>query len=175
MLPQSIMPMHIKLVSNRDSCYRSMVPMMWGIGLGWIMVGAGVLAGSLAFAHNQYYSLGLVVPAFIFALYLIFNTYNLIRQSTCEYIIEITDHDAAFSKIDHWQKKKTNQSILLADIKYAEYYPYLDSASIIFHTSYSDIEMPLWPMGNHARDAVDFLAGTGVKVIDVQSDEAIPD
>jgi hypothetical protein len=65
--------------------------------------------------------------------------------------------------------------VLLADIIYAEYYPYLDSASIIFHTSNSDFEMPLWPMGKHAQDAIDFLTGTGVKVVDVQSDEVIPD
>jgi hypothetical protein len=169
------MPMYIKLVSDRNNCYWNMMPMILGIGLGWLMVAGGLFAASLAFAHNQYFACGLAAPSFIFALYLIFNTYNLIRQSNCDYIIEISDHDAAFSKIDHWQKKKTNQSILLADIKYAEYYPYLDSASIILHTSSSDIEMPLWPMGKHARDAVDFLTGMGVKVVDVQSDEAIPE
>jgi hypothetical protein len=169
------MSTYIKLVSDKDHYYRYLMPMAWGIGFGWIMVGAALVASSLAFLHYQYLALTLVLPVFIFALFLAVNTYDLIRQSNCDYVIEISDHDATLSKTDCWQKKKTCKSILLADIKYAEYYPYLDSASIIFHTSNSDFEMPLWPMGRHARDAVDFLAGTSVKVVDVQSDEVIPD
>lgn len=175
MVIESFKPMYIKLVSDRDSYYQSMIPMWFGISLGWIMVGAGIFAGYLAFGHNQYVSLAFVLPAFLFAGFLIFHIYNLIRQSNCDYIFEITNQDAVFCKIDRLKKKKTFQLILLDDIKYAEYYPYLDSASIIFHTPYAEIEEPLWPMGKHAQDVVDFLTGMGVKVVDVQSDEAIPD
>ena len=175
MLPPLIRPEHLTLVSDKDSCNRGMAPMLLGICFGWIMVAAAILISCLAFAHIQYFALSFILPAFIFALFLIANTYNLIRQSNCDYVFEITNHDAAFCKIDRLQRKKTMELVLLSDIKYAEYYPYLDSASIIFHTAYADTEVPLWPMGKHAQDAVDFLVGAGVKVIDVQSDEAIPE
>jgi hypothetical protein len=75
---------------------------------------------------------------------------------------------------DRKAKKKGTQMLLLADVIYAEYYPYNDSASIIFHTNYARMEVPLWPMGERAQDVVDFLDGRGVRVINVQSDDSMP-
>ncbi len=64
--------------------------------------------------------------------------------------------------------------VLLDDVKFAEYYPYCDDSSVIFHAPYTDMEVPLWPMGLHAQDILDFLKGRGVHVINVQSDEKFP-
>lgn len=168
-------PKKIKLVSNREACYRSIKPMLFGIVLGWVMVAAGIYASYLAIEHNQYFALTIGLPALVFAGFLSFITYTLIRQSSCEYSLEITEHDAVFSKIDHLKKKTITKFVLLADIKYVEYYPYLDSATIIFHTPYGNTEVALWPMGEHAQDVIDFLSGLGIKIVDVQSDDPIPD
>ncbi len=164
----------IKLVSDRRTCYRRVSPVLWGIAFGYLMVGAAIFAGLLAYVHNFYFALSLFFTGLGFAIFLGFLTYNLIRDACCDYILEITGHEAIFSKIDNWQKKRTDQLLLLTDIKYVEYYPYQDSASIIFHTPYIDMDVPLWPLGNHVQDILDFLEGAGVKVINVQSDESIP-
>ena len=164
----------IKLVSNRRSCYRSMTPSLCGIVFGYLMVGVSIVAGFFAYAHNYYFALSLFFTGIGFACFLGILTYNLIREANCDYILEITGQDAIFSKIDNWQKKRTDQLLLLTDIKYVEYYPYQDSASIIFHTPYIEMDVPLSPMGNHTQDVLDFLEGAGVKVVNVQSDESIP-
>jgi hypothetical protein len=89
--------------------------------------------------------------------------------------LELTDSEANLIVIDRLRKKRGVQMVLLDDITYAEYYPYRDSASIIFHTPYTDMDVPLWPMANQGRDVVDYLDGRGVKIINVQSDDPIPD
>ncbi len=175
MIPQESGPKHIKLVSNKKACYRSLAPMIFGILLGWTMVGTGIYASYLAIGHSKFLALTIGLPTAVFSGFLILITYTLVRQSSCQYVLEITDHDAAFSKIDPLKKKTVTKVVLLSDIKYVEYYPYLDSATIIFHTPYQDTEVALWPMGEHARDAIDFLSGLGVKIVDVQSDDPIPD
>jgi hypothetical protein len=164
----------IKLVSDRRSYYRKKIPVFWGIALGYLMVATAIIAGFLAYAHNYYFALSLFFIGLAFACCLGFLIYNLMREMFCDYILEINNQDAIFSKIDNWQNKRTDQLLLLTDIKYVEYYPYQDSASIIFHTSYIDMDVPLWPMGSHAQDILDFLEGAGIKVINVQSDESIP-
>ncbi len=138
------------------------------------MVGAAIVSGLLAYAHNRYFAFSLFFAGLVFACLLGFLTYNLIREAYCDYTLEINGQEAIFSKMDNWKKKRTDQLILLTDIKYVEYYPYQDSASIIFHTPYIDMDVPLWPMGSHGQDILDFLEGAGVKIINVQSDESIP-
>ena len=64
--------------------------------------------------------------------------------------------------------------VLLQDVLYAEYYPYPDSASIILHTAYSHVEVPLWPMGERGVDVVDYIAGCGIRVMNVQFDDKVP-
>ncbi len=65
--------------------------------------------------------------------------------------------------------------VLIDDVKYAEYYPYCDSSSMILHTSYAQMEVPLWPLGSRGTDVLDYLIGRGVRVVNVQSDDPIPE
>ncbi len=65
--------------------------------------------------------------------------------------------------------------VLLDDVSYGEYYPYGDSACVILHAPYCQMEVPLWPFGERGRDVIDFLTGRGIRVVDVQSDEQIPE
>jgi len=164
----------IKLVSNRKGCYQHVIPMLWGTGIGYIMVGTAFFGSYLVLQHNSYLALSLFIPALAFAILLGVVAYRLIADILCDYTLEISAEDVVFSKYDRLRKKQTNQLALLSDIKYVEYYPYQDSASIIFHTNDLDIDVPLWPLGGHVQDVVDFLTGAGVRVIDVQSDESIP-
>jgi hypothetical protein len=46
---------------------------------------------------------------------------------------------------------------------------------IILHAPYVDMEVPLWPLSGQGADVVDFLNGRGVNVVNVQSDDKIPD
>jgi len=91
-----------------------------------------------------------------------------------EYVLELTESEVVLVIIDRYAKKKTTQMLLLDDVIYAEYYPYPDSSTIIYHTEYALMEVPLWPMGDRGQDVVDFTEGRGVRVINVQSDESIP-
>jgi len=164
----------IKLVSNRKGYYQHTVPMLWGVCFGYLMVGITLFASYLASKHNNFFAFSLFVSALVFAVLLGVVVYRLIGDILCDYTLEVTNQDVTFSKFDHLRKKQTNQSILLSDIKYVEYYPYQDSASIIFHTTSVDLDIPLWPLGGHVQDVIDFLTGAGVRVVDVQSDDPIP-
>jgi hypothetical protein len=102
-------------------------------------------------------------------------TYQVFCDAFKIYTFELTDAEAVLQVFDRLRRKKRVQMVLLDDIKFAEYYPYLDDSSVIFHAPYADMEVPLWPMGLHAQDILDFLKGRGVHVINVQSDEKFPD
>ncbi len=65
--------------------------------------------------------------------------------------------------------------LLIDDIKIGEYYPYSDSASIILYTSYTEMEIPLWPLNHNGQDVIDYLTGRGVKIVNVQFDDKLPD
>jgi hypothetical protein len=111
----------------------------------------------------------------VFAAFLGSLTYSMFRDACRRYIFEITDTDAVLTVEDKLKRSRSIEMVVLDDIKYAEYYPYTDSACIIFHTPYLQMEVPLWPMGAHGQDVVDFLGGRGVKVVNVQTDDKIPD
>ncbi len=166
--------MPIKLVSSRQACIRRARPTFYGICFGYALVIVGFVTSYIAFQHNAYFVFPLLLSASVFACFLTVTAYKLIREILCDYTLEFSDNEAIFAIADNLNNKKSSQVVLLSDIKYVEYYPYQDSASIIFHTSYNDLDVPLWPMGSHVQDVIDFLVGAGVKVIDVQSDESIP-
>jgi hypothetical protein len=65
--------------------------------------------------------------------------------------------------------------VLLDDVSYVEYYPYSDSACIIMHACHYEMEVPLWPLGEHGQDVIDFLAGRGIRIVNVQTDDKVPE
>ncbi len=36
-------------------------------------------------------------------------------------------------------------------------------------------KFPLWPLGEHAQDVIDYLSGRGIRIVNVQSDDRIPE
>ena len=164
----------IKFVSDRRKYYQKLKPVLWAVFIAYLIGVIMIYAAFSIYTHNFPLAVYLLVVSLVLCSSLLIFTYNLIKEISCDYALEIAGQDVIFSKFDHWRKKRSEQMLLLTDIKYAEYYPYQDSASIIFHTSYIDIDLPLWPLGNQWQDVIDFLEGAGVKVVNVQSDEPIP-
>jgi len=165
----------IKLVSNPQSLRAALVPMAVGIGLGWAFIVIWLVVVCFAFLKSPLWGSLLLASLAAFATLLDFLSYTTLRDSCRDYIFEITDTDAVLLVIDRLHRRRSMQMVLLDDIKYAEYYPYKDSASIIFHAPYTKMEVPLWPMGARSQDVVDFLLGRGVRVVNVHSDENFPE
>jgi hypothetical protein len=116
--------------------------------------------------------IGLSTLAYIF--YLSYIGINLIADSKKEFSLEFNDNEATLKIIDRLRRKQSIQMVLLNDVKYAEFYPFTDSASVVLHAAYADMEIPLWPLGSHAQDVIDYLQGQGIKIVNVQSDDQIP-
>ncbi len=166
---------HITLTSNPYKKRVGLIPtcavmaVAWAFSLLWMVMAVIILP------NNPLFSFSVILG--ILALWTVLGLagFGLLRDNYRDYILELTDTEAILIVIDRLRKKRGVQMVLIDDISYAEYYPYSDSASIIFHTSYTDMEVPLWPMANQGRDVVDYLDGRGVKIINVQSDDPIPD
>lgn len=165
----------MRLVSNRYSSRRGLVPLIIATAFCWIFLFGWL--GIACFFMFKFLPLGLVLlgSVVIFAIYLGMFTHGLFQDAYRHYEFELTDNDAVLTVEDTRKHKRSTQMVLLNDIKYAEYYPYSDSACIIFHAPYTQMEVPLWPMGTRGQDVVDFLSGRGVRVVNVQSDDKIPD
>lgn len=172
---------HITLTSNPHKKRVGLVPICGFMALGLAFVVLCLVGGIINISQSELEPVEMansaltIAAALAFCIFLCLASYGLMRDSYRDYILELTDTEAILIVIDRWRKKRGVQMVLLDDIVYAEYYPYRDSASIIFHTSYTDMEVPLWPMTNQGRDVVDYLEGRGVKVVNVQSDDPIPD
>lgn len=111
----------------------------------------------------------------LYCCYMGYIAYRLIVDSQRQYIIELTHSEAVLTVLDKLHRKKSTQMVLLDDIKYAEYYPYPDSSSVILHAPYTVMEIPLWPLGGQSQDVMDFLSGRGIPVVNAQFDDRIPD
>lgn len=164
----------IKLASIPSHSRTGLLPMTIAIAVGWVFVCLWTIAAVIALAHNIYWSLILFLPTLAFAALLAQMTYNIIVDSCSDFVVELTSTEAVLSICDRLNHRRATRMILLNDVTYAEYYPYLDSACVILHTDYTQMEIPIWPFGIRGQDIIDFLSGSGVKVVNVQSDEPIP-
>jgi hypothetical protein len=165
----------IRLVSHPLSERKSLVPLVVTLAFSWLFLAIWLGIACFVLFKVAIWGVALVCSALLFAIYLGLFTQGLIRDAFREYVFELTDMDAVLTVEDKLKQNRSVQMVLLNDIKYAEYYPYTDSACIIFHAPYTQMEVPLWPMGAQGQDVVDFLSGRGVKVINVQTDDKIPD
>lgn len=165
----------IKLVSKPYSKRTALGPLMVGVAVGWIFAGLWAVTGICALWHNIYWGLMLIASTSGFSLFLGLMTYSMVRDANRSFVFELTDSDAVLYVYDRLKKRKSTQMVLLDDVKYVEYYPYSDSASMILHTPYAQMEVPLWPLGEQVKDVIDFLDGRGVKIFNVQFDDVIPD
>ncbi len=149
-------------------------PMAVILALSWVFSFMWLFVALWVFQYNPFWSVTLMASSLAFGSFLGYLTYTMIDDACREYQLELTDDEAVLSVVDRLHKKRSVQMVLLNDVSYAEYYPFQDSASIIFHAPYAEMEVPLWPLGSAAADVVDFLHGRGVNVVNVQSDESIP-
>jgi hypothetical protein len=149
---------------------------MWtAIVVGMCFMVLWLFVAVLTFQYNMYWSIIIAGAACAFSAFLYMMAYTLVRDSKRRYTIEITDSEVVLNVFDGLSKKSCTQMVLIDDVKYAEYYPYCDSSSMILHTSYAQMEVPLWPLGSRGTDVLDYLIGRGVRVVNVQSDDPIPE
>lgn len=151
---------------------------MWvAIVIGFLFMGLWLTTAACAFPYSACWSIVVGGAAVAFGSFLAMMAKTLIRDGTRLYVLELTDTEAVLNVTEGKGKgrRRATQMVLLDDIYYAEYYPYRDSRSMILHTSYAEMEVPLWPMGTGAQDALDFLEGRGVPIVNVQSDDPIPE
>lgn len=151
------------------------MPLCAALAMGWAFSIVWAVVAFVTMDQNMAWSVLLLLTVATFSCLLGLMSFGLLRDSYRDYVLQLTDTEAILVVIDRWRKRRGTQMVLLDDVSYAEYYPYPDSASIIFHTPYTDMEVPLWPMRNQGRDVVDYLNGRGVKIVNVQSDDEIPD
>jgi len=165
----------MRLVSGSSWRRVGLIPMLVAVGLGFVFVVMWLAVAAFVFAYNPLWSLLLTASTTVFAVYLALVGQRLLSDGRRQYILELNDSEAVLVVLDRRKGCRSTQMVLLDDVRYAEYYPFQDSASIILHAPYTDMEIPLWPMGSHGQDVVDFLDGRGVRVVNVQGDDPIPD
>lgn len=153
-----------------------------GSGPLWAAIAVGlafsllwILAGSVVIIYNFYWAVVMIAASVAFGTLLIHVGYTLVRDGKRKLTLELTSTEAVLIVKDELNNRQATQMVLLDDVIYGEYYPYRDSATIILHTSYAKMEIPLWPMGSRAQDALDFLDGWGINIVNVQSDDPVPD
>lgn len=151
-----------------------LLPLCTGLALGWAFVLMWSIVALAAMPGSPAWGVLLLMSTTAFACLLSLMSVSLLRDACREYVIELTSSELVLLVIDRLAKKRGTQMVLLQDVLYAEYYPYPDSASVILHTAYSHVEVPLWPMGERGVDIVDYIAGCGIRVMNVQFDDKVP-
>lgn len=111
----------------------------------------------------------------LYCVYMAYIAYKMLVDSKRQYILEVNSSEAVLTVLDKFRHRKSTQMVLLDDVKYAEYYPYPDSAAVILHAPYAVVEIPLWPLGGQSQDVMDFLAGRGIPIVNAQFDDSIPE
>ena len=164
----------LKLNSNPYRQRVGLIPLIIGIGTGWIFVGLWLWVAVIAFPYNHLWAILISLSTLGFATFLSLLSYSLFQDAHREYQLELNDSEAILIVHDRLGKRKATQMMLLDDIKYAEYYPYQDSASVILHGPHAQMEGTTLPMGKRGEDVVDFLAGRGIRVLNVQFDDQLP-
>jgi hypothetical protein len=144
------------------------------MGIGWVFVGLWSWVVCLTIPYNLLWALLLAGSTAAFAGFLGFMTVGIWRDANKEYEYELNSTEAVVTVFDKLSKRRATKMILMDDVKYAEYYPYLDSACLILHSTAFDMELPLWPLGSRSQDVLDFLDGRGILVMNVQMDDTVP-
>lgn len=150
---------------------------MWvAIVVGFMFMALWLCVAAFTLTYNIYWSVVMAGASIAFSCFLWMMAQTLIRDGKRLYVLELTDSEAVLTVLDNGTKRRTaTQMVLLDDVTFAEYYPYRDCSSVILHTAYANMEVPLWPLAAHAQDVLDFLDGRGVYVINVQSDVPFPE
>lgn len=165
----------LRFVSNPYLRRVGLLPLIVAISFGWLFVLLWAAVSIYAFSYNNYWATVLGGSTCAFAGFLTYMTYSIVQDAFQEYVFELTDSEAVLNVHDKLRHKKSVFMVLLDDVRFAEYYPYSDSSCVILHTPYYEMEVPLWPLGERGKDVIDYLSGRGIKVVNVQSDDRIPE
>lgn len=173
----------------------SNLPLVVGLALALVQIAVTLALSFLLFAQNAIFALLLSASALAFLFIVLTVAWRMLSNGQRLYNFEITPTELILEILslppessDQAKKKQQKQGqnkrsqrrkigrvmVYLPDVRYCEYYPYPDSASMIFHTAYSHLEVPLWPLGERRNDLVDYLIGLGIEVVNVQFDDEIP-
>jgi ABC-type multidrug transport system fused ATPase/permease subunit len=171
----------------------SNLPLVVGLALALVQIAVTLALSFLLFAQNAVFALLLAASALAFLFIVLTVAMRMLSNGQRLYNFEITPTELILEILSlppesSARDKKKKQSlhkrserrkigrvmVYLPDVRYCEYYPYPDSASMIFHTAYSHLEVPLWPLGERRNDLVDYLIGLGIEVVNVQFDDEIP-
>lgn len=165
----------ITLISRPYAKRAGLWPMVAMLSLSWVFVAIWGTLALWVFPYCSFYSIIIGASTLAFSCLLFMMSRKIYFDSFRNFELEITDTEAVLSVEDSLHHKRSQQMVLLDDVKFAEYYPFTDSASVILHAPYVDMEVPLWPLENQGHDLIDFLEGRGVNVVNVQTDDKIPD
>ncbi len=169
----------LRLLSKPYRTRSGLTPMIIALSVGFVFscVWFGFAVWMILQSGSDFIAWGvlIILSTLAYCAYLVLAAYKIYADSKRQYCLELTDTEAVLAVTDTLRKKQSTQMVLLCDVKYGEYYPFADSSCIILHAPYTHMEIPLWPLGAQAQDALDFLEGRGVHIINVQTDEKIPD
>lgn len=172
----------------------SNLPLVVGLALALVQIAVTLTLSLLLFSQNAIFALLLSASALAFLFIVLTVAMRMLSNGQRLYNFEVTPTELILEilslppepserqskKQDKGKKKRSERRkigrvmVFLPDVRYCEYYPYPDSASMIFHTAYSHLEVPLWPLGERRNDLVDYLIGLGIEVVNVQFDDEIP-
>jgi len=168
-------PIKLTLLSNPYKKRVGLLPLSIALTFGWLFVIVWGAVSLFALSHSNYWAMVFAGSTLAFSCVLAYMTVRLISDAFRDYILEVTESECVLVTCDRLRKRRDTAMVLLDDVSYGEYYPYGDSACVILHAPYCQMEVPLWPFGERGRDVIDFLTGRGIRVVDVQSDEQIPE
>jgi hypothetical protein len=165
----------MRLVSIPYRERRGLIPFAIALSVFWLLLCVWLAVACIVLFKSLPWGILLLGTVAAFAICLGSFTRGALKDAFRDYVFEISDTEAVLTVEDRLKRRRSTQMVLLNDISYAEYYPYTDSACLIFHAPYIQMEVPLSPMGNRGQDVLDFLNGRGVRVVNVQTDDKIPD
>jgi len=154
-----------------------LIPMVVAISVGFLFsfawIGIAIWMMTRRTADVLIWGGLITLSTLVYGTYLMLITGKMLREARYKYSLELTESEAVLSVIDPQNRVRSTRMVLLDDVKYGEYYPYPDTASVILHAPYADLELPLWSFGEQRQDAIDFLEGRGVRIVNVLSDDPI--
>jgi hypothetical protein len=109
-----------------------------------------------------------------FAVYMVFLTYDLVKDSQQRYELLIDGDQISLSSYDKQQRSRINQQISLREVTSAEYYEPRDTSSLLLKGRSTTLEIPLWSFGPEAeKKIVLHVKKMGVQIVGIPNDVVI--
>ncbi len=165
----------LTLTSRPPLRRHGLVPLFIALSVGIVLSLMWFTVAIFVFFHHHIIGFILAITALGYASYALLIGYRMISDMNQHFKLELTPSEIILTTFNVKKQKKYFKMLLLDDIKLGEYYPYSDSACIILYTGYAEMEIPLWSLPLNGQDVVDYLLGRGIKIVNVQFDDKIPE